>query len=149
MYSENRPEQEAAGGELPAVLGNSPALLDKYHAFLDSFKNDGLVSQRILDLCHVRIAWIHGVATESLGLDLDKVVAQQLKSDDYTGFSEVELAALALAEKISLAHHQIDDAEVAAVSAHLGPAGCVSLITALAFYDVNCRLNRVFPGVEK
>ena len=150
MNSVNGPEQQGAMNQLPGVLAKAPTLLRKYTDFLSSFKADGLVPERILEMCHLRIAWIHGLPLrgrgQDLGTHLDEALVEKLVSGDVSGFSAVEKAALALAEKIPFAHHQIEDAEVAAVSLHLKPSGCVSLLTALAFYDVNCRLTLACEG---
>ena len=59
--------------------------------------------------------------------------------DDVTASTPEEAAALAVADRIPYQHHQLDDEEVAAVRQFFGDAGCVTLLTALAFFDVSCR----------
>ena len=50
------------------------------------------------------------------------------------------------AEKMPFQYHFIEDKEVEAIKLAFGDAGCVSLLTALAFFDVSCRLNATMTG---
>ncbi len=133
-----------ANTALEAALAHRPVLLERYRSFYGSFWEDGLVPRRILELCRLRIAAIHDCAAEwqirdrEVGLTASELA--DLRQGVFDGFG-AEGGALALAEQIPFAHHQISDAMVAAVKASLGEPGCVSLLTALAFFDVSCRLR--------
>jgi hypothetical protein len=48
-----------------------------------------------------------------------------------------------VAELIPNGVHFVSDEQVQQVAAELGPAGCVALLTALSFIDVNCRFKLV------
>ena len=134
-----------AATALESALAHRPELLERYRAFYGSFWEDGLVPRRTLELCRLRIAAIHDCQAEWLVRDPQAGVAPaelaNLRSGSFTAFAPAEEAALQLAEQLPFAHHQITDAQVAAVKGALGEAGCVSLLTALAFFDVSCRLR--------
>jgi alkylhydroperoxidase family enzyme len=70
-----------------------------------------------------------------------------LRVGDASPFDAQGRAALALADALPYNHHQVTDDEVARVRAVLGEAGTVALLTAIAFFDVECRLRRVL-GVQ-
>ncbi len=122
--------------QFEAMLAEHPVLADKYRAFLASLESSP-VPTRLLDLCRAQIQLIHGVTPAQLApADRQKLVA-----GDVSGFTAEETAALVVAERIPYQHHQLLDEEVAAVKQHLGEAGTVTLLTALAFMDVQCRLD--------
>ena len=137
----------AAASELEGVLGHRPELLQKYRTFYQSFWQDGLVPRRVLELCRRRIAHIQGCAAELAILDpqtpLTDDEERALARGEFTPFSASEQAALALAELIPNGVHFITDEQVRRAAAELGDAGCVALLTALSFMDVNCRLKLV------
>ena len=65
------------------------------------------------------------------------------------GFDASEQAALAVAELMPFGHHQIGDDDVARLQSAFGARGAVALLTAIAFFDVVCRLKLVLEvGVE-
>ncbi len=134
-----------AGTPLEAVLNHRPDLAARYRAFYRSIFTDGLVPRRTLELCRLRIAAIHDCAAEAVVRDtavsLGEAELAALQAGACDGFSSAERAALALAELIPFAHHSISDAQMAAVRDDLGDAGCVALVTALAFFDVSCRMR--------
>ena len=134
-----------AASELEGVLAHRPELQARYRAFMQSVRGDGNVPARVLELCRMRIAQLHECAAE---LELSDPAApvntserQQLAEGQFDAFTEAEQAALEIAEVIPYAHHQLSDAQVQRADAALGHAGCVALLTALAFFDVNCRLK--------
>lgn len=133
-----------------AVLGQRPELLARYRAFYQTFWDDGLVPRRILELCRLRIAAIHDCAQERVIRDADVILSEAeaaaLERGELAGFSPAERAALGIAEQIPYQHHQISDDQMAAADRALGAAGAVALLTACAFFDVNCRL-RIVLGV--
>ena len=130
---------------LESALEHRPELLALYRSFYGSFWADGLVSRRTLEICRLRIAAIHECEAEWLVRDAEVELTPgelaDLRRGSFAGFSTQEVAALELAEQIPFAHHQVTDEQVASVKATLGEPGCVSLLTALAFFDVSCRLR--------
>ena len=141
---------------LEAALAHRPELLARYRAFYGSFWADGLVPRRVLELCRLRVAAMHDCEAEWLLRDaevnLDADEQERLRAGEVEGFTGPERAALALAEQIPYGHHQVTDAQVELATAAFGEPACVSLLTALAFFDVTCRLRLVLdlpaePGV--
>ncbi len=127
------------------VLAQRPELAARFKAFYRTFWEDGLVSRRVLELCRLRIAAIHDCAQEWGIRDAEVALTQpQIESlgrGDISTFEPAEQAALSLAERVPYQHHQLTDGEVAHAEQLLGPQGTVSLLTALAFFDVVCRLR--------
>lgn len=63
--------------------------------------------------------------------------------------SDVERAVVAIAEKIPFAHHEISDAEFAALRAQLADPQVVALVMALCLHDSHRRLGAAWPvGAE-
>jgi hypothetical protein len=143
--------ETAAATPFEAILGQRPELLQRYRSFYGTFWEDGLVPRRTLELCRLRIAAIHDCAQEWVIRDADVALTDAdldaLQRGESATFSDDEQVALTLAEQIPYAHHQITDAQMTDANAAFGAAGAVSLLTALAFFDVNCRL-RIVLGVE-
>ena len=130
---------------LESALGHRPELLARYKALYGTFWEDGLVPRRTLELCRLRIAAIHDCDAEwcvrDAQVQLDDADQERLRRGREDGFDPEERAALALAERIPFSHHEITDEQVESVRGWLGDAGAVSLLTALAFFDVSCRLR--------
>ena len=130
-----------------AVLQHRPELLRRFRAFYQTFWSEGLVPRRVLELCRLRIAAIHECAAEwglrDAAVELDEAALAALGAGRFGEFSAAEQAALAVAELTPYAHHQITDAEVARLNDAFGARGAVALLTALAFFDVVCRLKLV------
>lgn len=133
---------------LDDLLAHRPELATKYRAFYASIKAAGLVPPRLLELCRLRVAAIHGCDGEwsqrDPAIELSAEEIETLRLGRFEGFAAAEQAALCVAERIPFQHHELTDAEVAALKAELGDAGCVSLINALVLFDVNCRLKLAF-----
>ena len=129
------------------VLGLRPELLSRYRTFYATFWEDGLVPPRTLELCRLRIAAIHECDAEWLIRDVNVGLSSeelgQLRSGRFDGYSSDEQAALAVAEQIPHQHHQISDDDIQALEQILTPAGAVSLLTAIAFFDATSRLKLV------
>lgn len=136
------PDQPAS---LEAVLARRPELVSRYREFYRSLWTEGLLPHRILELTRLRIAAIHDCEQEwalrdaAVALHDDEL--DRLRRGDVAAFSADEQAALALAEAMPFAHAQISDAEVAQAQRRFGAPGAVTLLTALAFFDVTCRLK--------
>ena len=132
----------AEGETFIEALALRPALQTKYVTFLDAIESSDAVPKRVFTLCRARIAQIHG--EEGIGIseeDTTMLLSQRLDVFDLS-----EQAALIAAEKIPFHYHLIEDKEVEAIKLEFGDAGCVSLLTALAFFDVSCRLNATMKG---
>ncbi|MFP6815142.1 MAG: carboxymuconolactone decarboxylase family protein [Pseudomonadales bacterium] len=145
--------QTAAGTPLEAVLGQRPELLERYRAFFETFWKDGLIQPRTLELCRLRIAAIHECAQEwsikDAQVGLSDVELSALKMGDFSLFSPSEQVALDIAERIPYQHHEITDEQMNLADRELTTAGAVSLLTACAFFDVNCRLRIVLDVEEQ
>jgi alkylhydroperoxidase family enzyme len=141
-----------ARSALEGVLGLRPELLARYRAFYATFWEDGLVPTRTLELCRLRIAAIHQCDAEWLIRDANVALSNhelgRLRSGRFDEYSSDEQAALAVAEQIPHQHHQISDDDIQSLEQTLTPAGAVSLLTAIAFFDVASRLKLVLgvPG---
>lgn len=124
-----------------------PELAERYRAFYASLWESELLPRRTLELCRLRVAAIHGCDSEweirDGAVSLGARELEDLRTGRLTEFELAERAALALAEQLPYAHHQISDAQVAAAKAALGDAGCVALLTALALFDAGCRWRLV------
>ena len=140
-------EELAAASPLEGLLDHRPELLAKYRTFVQSFWQDGLLPRRTLELCRLRIAYIHDCEAELHVTDeqvrLTTAQRSALAIGDFTQFAEAERAALELTELIPFNVHSIDDHMVSRVDAILGHPGCVALLTAVSFFDVTCRLKSV------
>ncbi len=140
-------ESVDAGTPWEAVLGQRPELLTRYREFYRTLWDDALVPRRILELCRLRVASIHDCAQEWAIRDAEVALSEAelgaLARGDFSGFSPEEKTALAVAEQMPYAHHQITDQEVAELNRALGSPAAVALLTALAFFDVTCRLKLV------
>ena len=53
-----------AGTPIDALLGLRPGLLARYKAFYSALWEDDLLPRRLLELCRLRIAEIHGCAQQ-------------------------------------------------------------------------------------
>lgn len=144
---------EEATTPFESILAHRPELLAGYRAFYESLWTEGLVPRRILELCRLRVAAIHGCRQEWLirdaEVDLSSRELQALESGDPAPFDETEQAALAVAERMPYQHHELTDEEVAKVKQTIGNGGCVSLLNALALFDANCRLKLTFDVREE
>jgi alkylhydroperoxidase family enzyme len=125
------------GESFEQVLALRPELQRKYTSFLESITSSGDVPVRVFNLCRARVQQIHG--REVSGVTAEE--AGDLERQDLSRFTDAEQKALAAAERIPFQHHMLADDEVSAISNAFGEAGCVALLTALAFFDVTCRLN--------
>ena len=127
------------------VFAAREPLADRFEKLYASFWEDGLVPRRVLELTRLRIAAIHDAGGEwsqrDPEVDLSEREIDALQKADFSSFSECEQAALEIAEKTPWQHHSIRDAEVKRLETALGTQGAVSLLTALTFFDMRCRLG--------
>lgn len=143
---------KAEGGSLEALLALRPQLQTRYRAFYASIRETGLVPPRLLELCRLRVAAIHGCDAEWANrdpeVDLSDAELAALQRGELDPFTDAERAALVVTERIPFQHHELTDAEVSDLKTHLGNAGCVSLLNGLVLFDVNCRLKLTFGITE-
>ena len=130
------------GDSFVDALALRPALQTKYTAFLEAIESSDAVPERVFSLCRARIAQIHGQQVQGISAE----EASMLRSKQFEALDLSEQTALAAAEKIPYQHHFLEDEEVEAIKLAFGDAGCVLLLTALAFFDVSCRLNATMTG---
>ncbi len=137
-----------AATSMEGVLQHRPQLLERYRSFYLQLWQGGLVPHRVLELCRLRIAQIHDaraeLAVRNSFCQISEQEREALARGDHGGFSGAERAALSLAEEMPFNHHGISDQQVKDAAAGLGESGAVALLTALAFFDVNCRLKLVW-----
>lgn len=140
---------------LDRVFGLRPNLYADYRRFVALFWERSLVDPVLLELCRLRIAQLHGCRAElairyqpavEAGLDEAKIAALP-RAGRAPEFSEGERACIAFAELFASDPHAITDADAAAVVAHLGDAGTVALVQALAIFDGFARF-RLLLGIE-
>ncbi len=143
----------ASGADAGQVFGLRPNLFADYQAFETVFWREKLLPPVLLELVRLRVAGLHRCSPElnkrtpearAAGLSEERI--QQLGTAAVAEFDSCEQACLDLAEMFVIDAQQISDAQVAAVHEHLGDAGVVALMEALALYDGYCRAQ-VMLGV--
>jgi alkylhydroperoxidase family enzyme len=119
------PEVAAADGEseFDTVFGLRPDLFDAYRDFESVFWTHGLLDAEILDACRSRCAQV---------LRADGAAAEPVTADDPTS---ALAACLELAEQFVIDPHRVTTEMRDAVVAHVGDAGLVALVEALAVFD--------------
>ena len=109
----------------------SQKLFDKYKKFINSTIESHDIPVGILEACNSRIRQIHGIEVANNSINVDLSITENF----------LKTATLAVAEKIVFSVHDIEDCDLDPLKKAFGEAGCVQLITALAFFDVECRLE--------
>jgi hypothetical protein len=136
-----------------ASLHLKPELLTQYETFLAALEEPDGVPDRIVQMCGLRIAAMRGEVDAwllgSAGVGLDTTDIESIRRGAYESLTDAEQAALRLADRISFQWHDLTDQEVEAVTAHFGEAGCVGLMTAIAFIDANHRLDSALAPLEE
>jgi len=134
-------------GLLEPLFASRPELWTRFNAFYDSLWTSGHISRRVLEICRLRIAAIHGCDRDwrfrTADVFLTEAEIAALHGGTFSIFDHCERAALDLTEKFPFQHHAITDAEVKAVEDGYGSAAAVALLTAVAFFDVRCRWQQV------
>lgn len=118
------PTRSAVAATL-AALGLRHDLQRAHATFLQTLEQPSDVPERVLTLCRERVIAVHR--------------GEPTPADEE--LTSAERAALTLAGRMPHQHHQLSNAELAAVTEHFGPSGCAELLTAIAFYDANCRMQ--------
>jgi hypothetical protein len=111
------------GSEFDAVFGLRPDLFDAYRDFESVFWTHELVDAEILDACRARCAQLLRAA----GAPAEPVAA----ADPTSALA----ACLALAEQFVIDPHFVTGDMREAVVAHVGDAGLVALVEAVALFD--------------
>ena len=145
-----------AQGETPldGVFGLRPNLYAAYRDFAALFWERRVLPPRVLELCRLLVARLHGCESElrlryrpALDAGLREAQVAALGSGNEAEFDAAERACLRFAEMFVRDPHAISDADAAAVSAQIGEPGLVALAEALAVFDGFCRF-RMLLGVE-
>lgn len=141
-------DNDTATTSLESVLGLRPELLARYRRFYGALWDEQLVPRRLLELARLCIAAVHDCAAEKAIRDAEVTLTERELDDInrfvFDDFPTVERDVLRVAEKIPFQHHQITDEEVGALKAQLDEATVVSLMTAMALFDTNCRWRLAF-----
>jgi alkylhydroperoxidase family enzyme len=145
-----------AQGETPLdrVFGLRPNLYAAYRDFAALFWERRVLPPRVLELCRLLVARLHGCESElrlrhrpALEAGLREAQVAALGSGDESEFDAAERACLRFAEMFVRDPHAICDEDAAAVAAQVGEPGLVALAEALAVFDGFCRF-RILLGVE-
>jgi alkylhydroperoxidase family enzyme len=149
------PDSAPGAEPLDRVFGLRPNLYEDFQRWSALFWEEGVLDPRILELCRLRVAQLHGCESElrirhrpaiEAGLSEAKVAALQRASSD-PAFSEVERACLAFSELFVADPNAITDEDARRVTEPLGPEGTVALVQALALFDGFARF-RLMLDVE-
>lgn len=144
---------DATGGDggFDAVIGLRPDLAAAYRDFAAVFWDDALFDPVALELCRLRVAQLlrcpgaleeRMPAATAAGLTEELVGALPAWSTD-SRFTDLQRAALTIAEQFVLDPHGITAEQRAAVVAHAGDAGLVALVEALAVFDGFTRFRTI------
>ena len=127
------PEVTVAEGasEFAAVFGLRPDLFDAYRDFESVFWTHELLDASILDACRARCAQV---------LRAEGASTYPIAADDPTSALAV---CLVLAEQFVMDPHGVTAEMREAVVAHLGDAGLVALVEALAVFDGFTRFRTI------
>jgi len=117
--------------EFDAVFGLRPDLYDAYRDFESVFWSHHLLDAEILDACRTRCAQVLRAA----GVPTEPVTA-----DDPTS---ALAACLTVAEQFVIDPHGVTPEMRDAVVAHVGDAGLVALVEALAVFDGFTRFGTI------
>ncbi len=117
--------------EFDAVFGLRADLYDAYRDFESVFWTHELVDAEILDACRARCAQV---------LRADGAPAHPIEADDPTS---ALAACLELAEQFVIDPHGVTAELRDAVVTHLGDAGLVALVEALAVFDGFTRFRTI------
>lgn len=136
-----RPESNSAdpsGG----VLARLPRVDERFRA-LEAMIWDGRCDPALLEVCRVRIADLHGCASE-LAVQRADIGSKRRAIADWPSapeFSARDRVLLRFAEQFVLDPHGVTDADAAAVTEVLSPAEVAVFTTAIATFDAVCRLT--------
>lgn len=146
------PLLSTAPASLEALLARRPDLLEPHRRYYARVFEDDVAPADLLELGRLCVATVHGCESElaircpGTGVTEDQVAALP-DWRDAACFSDLQRAALALAEKMPFRHKEVTDEDLAPLRETLGEPRTVGLFVALGLFDATCRLRLVF-GVE-
>lgn len=128
------------------LLGERPELAARFGHFQAAFSDQNLLPERLLEICRTRLDALHNlpsIATELITEEL----ANQIQAGNFASLSTTEVAALSLTEQMAIDAHGVSETQISELSAALGEPGAVTLLTAVALFDSNARMQRVLQGL--
>ncbi len=130
------------------LLQARPQLAARFDHFQAAFSDQQLLPERLLAICRTRIDALHDLPAEaSQQLSADE--AALVSAGNFAALSTTEIAALTLAEQMAMDAHGVTAAQVSAVADALGEPGAVTLLTAVALFDSNARMQRVLAPLRE
>lgn len=128
------PEENWLGRNFARVFGPNEDLVKAYQAFYHPYHTGGagVLEPRLKELIRLRIATLNGCVlckTVRMAPNLvseDEAASGVDKADD-SGFTPRERAAIHFAEKMAVDHHNIGDADVAAMRRYFSDAEFLEL----------------------
>lgn len=150
-------EQTGAADTFEQAFRLRPNLYQAWREFAGLFWEEGVVDPRILELCRVRIAHMHGAAfplpvrrPDAAGAGLREEELADLDAWWKSSvFGPTERACLGFAEQFVLDAAGISDEQAAAVREALGDPGTVAFVEALAVLDGFARFCRILQVGEQ
>lgn len=141
--TESRPDS------LEALLSPRPDLLEPHRRYYARVFEDDVAPADLLELGRLCVATVHGCEAElAIRCPATGVTEEQVSAlprwRDADCFSDLQRAALALAEKMPFRHKEVVEEDVAPLREALGEARMVGLFVALGLFDATCRLRLVF-----
>lgn len=128
------PEENWLGRHFSRAFAPHPDLVQAYQAFYHPWHTGGagLLEPRLKELVRLRIATLNGCVLCKTVRMAPEVVAEDeaasgVDDADNAGFSPRERAAIHFAEKMAVDHHNIGDADVAAMRRHFTDAEFLEL----------------------
>lgn len=106
----------------------------------------------ILELCRLRLAQLHRSAHDCAQVEFQLHEAQRAALDTWNSsglFGAAERACLAFTEVYAMDAAALTDEQAAAVKAHFGDAGLVTLIEALGVFDGAIRVNLLWGNAHE
>lgn len=145
------PEQAGGDDAFEGVFRLRPNLYEAWREFAGLFWEKRAVDPRLLELCRLRIAGMHGARfplavrrpeARAAGLREETIAELEAwrKSD---AFGPTERACLGFSEQFVLDATGISDEQAAEVRRALGDAGMVAFVEALALFDGFARFCRI------
>jgi alkylhydroperoxidase family enzyme len=134
---------------LEALLSTREDLLEPHRRYYARVFEDDVAPTDLLELGRLLVAHVHRCDAElaircpDTGVSEEQVAALP-RWRDAACFSDLQRAALGVAEKMPFRHKHITEEDVAPLREGLGEARMVGLFVALGLFDATCRLRLVF-----
>jgi len=130
------------------LLQGRPELAVRFGHFQAAFRDQQLVPERLLEICRTRIDALHNLPlapTQTLAPE----DAALVRAGNFATLSATEIAALSLTEQLAIDAHGVSDSQVNELGQTLGEPGAVTLLTAVALFDTNARMQRVLAPLRE